>query len=172
MNKKSNVWEQIVRSSTEQKKVAEASTGFSFVLPKSLQEKVVPQALSLSSLFTYSAKKHTEMLFTEILFMYCSPQRRWRFMGVSFNKTNGRTVEELASSIFREDPTQEIDAPWSCIYAFCETAMCVAKERKAPPFVRLAHLEPPHHYMFLPLREFAYQTRSWSFDVHPLSRLA
>jgi len=171
MNKKLNIGTEIVCSSTAKKK-AKASADFSFVLPTSLQEKVLPQALSLSSLCTYSSAKQSEILFTEILFMYCSPQRRWRFMGVSFNKTNGRTVEELASSIFREDPTQEIDPPWPCIYAFCETAMCVAKARKAPPFVRLAHLEPPHHYMFLPLREFAYQTRAWSFDVLPLSRLA
>ena len=78
-------------------------------LPISLKEKVVPRAISLSSLQEYVPVESTEMLFTEILFVYCSPQSRWRFMGVSFNKTNGRTVEELASSIFREEPTQEID---------------------------------------------------------------
>ena|GEM_PF-5321061 len=147
--------------------------GHSLALPISLQEKLLPTFLSLSSLRQYCPPElESDLLFTEILFAYCFPRKCWRFMGVSINYTDGLLVEELVSTIFREDPTEDIDPPWSDIYAFCETALCSGPARTVPPFVRLAYLAQPSQYIFLPLQEFDYQHMAWTFDVFPLSRLA
>ena len=53
-------------------------------------------------------------------------------MGVSVNHLERGSheefrLEELASSIFRTSPTEEIQPPWACIFAFCAQTNALLK---------------------------------------------
>jgi hypothetical protein len=144
-------------------------------LPKYLDEQLLDVVLSLEDLIPFCpyADHAAGLFFTEVFFVYCPPQVRWRFMGASVNHHDGLHTEELVSSIFRSEPTADIDVPWSCIFAFCETALCSSIGRVVPPFVRLAHFSKENEAsLYVPFRSFDYKKMRWSFDVHPLSHPA
>ena len=146
-----------------------------FSLPKSLEEHLLDVVLPFEELRSYCSHMHhsTGLFYTEILFLYCPPQTRWRFMGASVNHHDGVASEELVSSIFRSDPTLDIEIPWSCIFSFCETALCSSIGRVVPPFVRFSHFsEHGEGSLYVPLRSFNYQKMRWSLEVSPLSHPA
>ena len=145
-------------------------------IPHSLFKRIHSHGFAFADVQSCTASSGTPF-FTEILFVYCSPRQEWRFMGVSVNYLDpdvfdGQQTEEIASSIFRENPTEEIDAPWSCIFAFCETALCSRMGRVVSPFVRLAKDPSSDFSILVPLRAFNYQTMNWSLDVSPFSKPA
>ena len=91
-------------------------------LPSNIQSKVRSFGFSYSA-FASSITSSGGAFFSEILFLYCAPRRTWRFMGVSVNHLERGShedfrLEELASSIFRTSPTEDIQPPWACIFAF------------------------------------------------------
>ncbi|MAA78142.1 MAG: hypothetical protein CL916_02695 [Deltaproteobacteria bacterium] len=143
------------------------------ILPCFIQSKVCSIGFSYAA-FASNVTLSGGEFFSEILFLYCVPQKSWRFMGVSVNyiekKSRGEIhLEELASSIFRTSPTEEIHPPWPCIFAFCETALCSKMGRVVSPFVRLVQNQDSQESILVPLREFDYQTMTWSHDVSPFS---
>ena len=95
-------------------------------------------------------------------------------MGVSVNHLERGSheefrLEELASSIFRTSPTEEIQPPWACIFAFCETALCSKMGRVVSPFVHLARNQDFRDSILVPLSAFDYQTMTWAHEVAPFS---
>ena len=57
----------------------------------------------------------------EVVFFLCENPMRWRFMGVSINVfTPAGEPQEVVSSIFRHDATEEIPCPWPevCLVIF------------------------------------------------------
>lgn len=144
-------------------------------LPDSLACMIHPIALDINDLRMYSQVRTQmlDLLFSEILFVYFPQQKRWRFMGASINYFDGDSIEELGSSIFRSDPTLEIEAPWSCLYTFCETALCSSYGRIVPPFIRLAAFSQDETAsIWLPLLLFRYETMEWVEEIVPFSRPA
>ena len=141
-------------------------------LPSFIQSKVSPFGFSYSN-FTSKSTSSGGIFFSEIVFLYCGPQDCWRFMGVSVNyieqTSMGVQLEELASSIFRTEPTEYIEPPWGCIFAFCETALCSKMGRVVSPFVHLVQNVHSADSILVPLRSFDYQTMTWSNDVSPFS---
>lgn len=145
------------------------------LLPSSLIEKIHPLGLGIRDLhaFSHLNPNNIEMLFSEILFVYFPQQQQWRFMGASINYFDGDFIEELGSSIFRSDPTMDIEAPWPCICTFCETALCSSFGRIVPPFVRLAVFSQEETAsIWVPLLSFQYETMEWEHDILPFSRPA
>ena len=151
-----------------------ASIPISFLeLPFFIRSKISPFGLSYSD-FISNITEHEGLFYTEILFLYCIPKKVWRFMGVSVNfierdPEKGVHIEELVSSTFRTSPTEEIETPWSCILAFCETALCSKMGRIVSPYVHLVQNVHQQDSIVVPLDEFDYQTMTWTNEVKPFS---
>ena len=151
--------------------VADIPTNTLF-LPSFIRSKVCSSGFSYAN-FTSKSTLSGGIFFSEIVFLYCGPQDSWRFMGVSVNYIEqtsiGVQLEELASSIFRTEPTEEIEPPWGCIFAFCETALCSKMGRVVSPFVHLVQNVHSPDSILVPLCSFDYQTMTWANDVSPFS---
>ena len=106
----------------------------------------------------------------EIVFFFCSNPSRWRFMGSSVNIQTSIGVEEIASSIFRSDPKEEILCPWDAVFVFCETTLQSHCERIFPPFVRFVSGDDRQKDLFFSLRNFNYQTMAWNPSIPSLSQ--
>ena len=106
----------------------------------------------------------------EIVFFYCTNPLRWRFMGSSVNIQTARGPEELASSIFRADPKEEILCPWEAVFVFCETTLQSHCGRIFPPFVRMVSGADRSRDLFYPLTSFNYQTMRWNPSIPSLSK--
>ena len=143
-----------------------------YPMPHALKRHIIPVETSL-----FRGKDLTKSFYwSEICFVALDRSTAWRFMGVSLNRTinieNKLHTEELASSIFRSDPVQDIAPPWECIYTFCETALQSSLGRIAIPFACVSSMRTPQLQSYLPLRHFNYQTREWRITVSSLSDLS
>ena len=142
-----------------------------YPVPMSLKEHLLPCE---TSLLAFSSQQKV-LYWSEICFVVIERDSAWRFMGVSLNRGQvgrNKNKEELASSIFRSDPVQDIDPPWECIYTFCETALQSSLGRIALPFVCVSSMSAPHRQYYFPLRNFNYQNRNWKMSVSSLSNLS
>ena len=142
------------------------------LLPSCVEQKISSFGFSYRD-FVSATTLSGGVFFSEIAFLYCTPQASWRFMGVSVNyieqTVRGVHLEELASSIFRSEPTEDIDPPWGCIFAFCETALCSKMGRVVSPFVHLKKDVHSPDSILVPICSFDYQTMTWSNEVSPFS---
>ena len=107
----------------------------------------------------------------EIAYMRCEQPARWRFMGVSLNVlSDSGYYDEIVSSIFRNNPVEEIHCPWDAVFSFCETTLQLSMGRIFPPVVRF--IDSMHEDWFYQLRDFDYATMQWHESIHPLAVLS
>jgi len=145
-----------------------------------LQHIHIDQAFDLPTLYQLArgcakqfANRHSAMStgWQEIAYMRCEQPDRWRFMGVSVNVlVDGSYPDEIVSSIFRNDPVEEIACPWDTVFSFCETTLQLSMGRIFPPVVRLMDSTQPDRFCFL--RGFNYESMEWDDSIHPLAVLS
>ena len=87
---------------------------------------------------------------------------------VNFNTKNG--IEEVASSIFRADPKEELSCPWDAVFVFCETSLHSHYGRIFPPFLRFVSGTERDKDIFFPLRNFNYEQMEWRKAIPTLSK--
>ena len=141
----------------------------SFSIPQKLQQHIHKKSYISPLELKRSLSKSQKYYWTEICFIYCPPQKRFRFMGVSLNQSRKGKVTELVSSILRSSPSEEIEVPWNSIFSFCETALNSHLGRVVPPFVCLSSMSEPQNRQYHKMRSFNYDSMQWTFVVDSLS---